>query len=228
MPRALMIAGVPAAVVSQWKVSDVGSPRLMKAFYENLHRGQDVATALQSAMLQLSSDPDSGSANNVFEWGSFLVWGLPTVQLPKELLTENARKALPAKQRAALLRCDFNSAHFESAHGKALLLNALKTANNFLEATYNASVLEDEVITDAVAAILKVLLARLEPGSHLHEGSIQLAEDFFNLLPFERLQKIEFELENSSTASHSCKFMYNFRYEVCVILLLNVSSLFPF
>jgi hypothetical protein len=46
-----MIAGVPAAVVSHWKVFDTASPILMKAFYEHLQYGQDVATALQSAML---------------------------------------------------------------------------------------------------------------------------------------------------------------------------------
>jgi CHAT domain-containing protein len=51
-----MIAGVPAAVVSQWQIGDSASktPRLMRAFYENLKYGKDVATALQSAMIELS------------------------------------------------------------------------------------------------------------------------------------------------------------------------------
>lgn len=172
----------------------------MKAFYENLQHGQDVATAVQSAMLQLSNplsnDPDSESANSIFEWGSFLVWGLPTVQLPKEPLTENARKALPAKQRAELLRCDVNSARVETEHAK---VNALKTLN--IEATYDASVLEDDAFADAAIAILELLTS--SRGSHLYEESIQLAEVISKLLPFELLEKIELELENRPTCD--CK-----------------------
>lgn len=72
LPRALLIAGVPAALASQWKFSD-GSPTLMKLFYANLQHVQDVAAALQSALIQLSNNPNSEIANNIFEWGPSLV-----------------------------------------------------------------------------------------------------------------------------------------------------------
>lgn len=211
----MMIAGVPAAVVSQWKVSDVGSPRLMKAFYERMQHGQDVATALQSAMLQLSNDPDSESANNVFEWGPFLVWGLPTVQLPKEMLTESARKALLAKRRAEKLRCEYNCLKTEDA--KVHLLNALTTVNNVLEAVSNEFSLEDGAIVDAVFAVHS--LQHLSHGSPFYEGSIQLSEEFFTLLPFEWLEKIELELMNRTA---DCRVLYSFRYEAACIRLFFV------
>jgi CHAT domain-containing protein len=72
-----MIAGVPAAVVSQWQIGDSASktPRLTRAFYENLKYGKDVATPFQSAMIELSNDPKSESArDNIFDWGPFLVF----------------------------------------------------------------------------------------------------------------------------------------------------------
>lgn len=200
-----MIAGVPAAVVSQWKVSDVGSPKLMKAFYEHLQQGQDVATALQSAMIQLSNDPTS----DIFEWGPFLVWGLPTVQLPKEMWTEDARKALSEKQQAEMLRAEH--CRFEPQNVKVLLLNAL-------QAVHNKLALEDEAIIDTLVVVQKML--HLSHGSLLYEESIQLAEEFLKLLPIERLEKIELELENRS-ASDS-KFMYDFRYEAYYIRFFTV------
>ena len=93
-----MIAGVPAAVVSQWKIDDHASPVLMKALYARLRTGESVASALQSAMIHFREctnccyKPDS--AQNIFQWGSFVVWGLPSVALPNELYNEDDKVQL--------------------------------------------------------------------------------------------------------------------------------------
>jgi hypothetical protein len=81
LPRALMIAGVPCTVVSQWKVKDSLTPDLMKNFYQNLRMGEDVASSLRAAMLQMLKDK-----HNVHVWAPFVVCGLPTIRLPAELL----------------------------------------------------------------------------------------------------------------------------------------------
>jgi len=206
-----MIAGVPAAVVSQWKVVDVGSPILMKAFYENLRYGQDVATALQSAMIQLSSDSESESANNIFEWGPFLVWGLPTVQLPEELWTENARKALPAKKQAELLRIKLN--HIRSDSVKVMLLGMLKAVDTFLESASKANALEAEAILGTIDATEK-LLTHLQSNLYFSAEITALAEEIYTVnLPFEQIQRVEHELEKRGVGD---MFMICFRCEACM------------
>jgi hypothetical protein len=206
-----MIAGVPAAVASQWKVDDVGSPMLMKAFYENLRYGQNVATALQSAMIELSSDSESESANNIFEWGPFLVWGLPTVQLPEELWTENARKALPAKKQAELLRIKFNHIHPDSK--KVVFMDMLKAVDTFLESASKANVLEEETILGTIYATEK-LLTNLQHNLYFSAEITALAEEIYIVnLPFEQIQRVELELEKRGVGDW---FMSNFRYEACM------------
>ncbi|CAK9874389.1 unnamed protein product [Sphagnum jensenii] len=81
LPQALMIAGVPCTVVSHWKVKDSLIPDLMKHFYQNLRKGEDAASSLRAAMLQMLKDK-----HNVGVWAPFVVCGLPTVRLPAELL----------------------------------------------------------------------------------------------------------------------------------------------
>ncbi|KAG0504744.1 hypothetical protein M758_N021900 [Ceratodon purpureus] len=203
LPRALMIAGVPAAVVSQWKVDDSASPALMKAFYENLQYGQDVATALQSSMIQLSNS-DSESAN-IFTWGPFLVWGLPTVELPKELWTENARKTFPARQLAKALIDPLNSVKFRTPSSvephdmKVSLLNALKTVKSFLEpATFNARALEVEAITGVIVAV-ELVLKLSRHIDHLPYDAFALAEKVYTLLPSNLLKWVETGTQSFST-----------------------------
>jgi hypothetical protein len=80
LPRALMIAGVPSVVVSQWKVDDSPTCELMKGLYRELKSGKDVSSSLRGAMLRMIKD-----AGKVHEWAPFFVCGLPTVCLPTEL-----------------------------------------------------------------------------------------------------------------------------------------------
>jgi hypothetical protein len=80
LPRALMIAGVPCIVVSQWEVNDSSTYELMKSFYEQLRTGKDVSSSLRAAMLIMIKNQAK-----VHEWASFFVCGLPTVCLPTKL-----------------------------------------------------------------------------------------------------------------------------------------------
>ncbi|CAK9867312.1 unnamed protein product, partial [Sphagnum jensenii] len=88
LPRALMIAGVPSVVVSQWKVGDQSTCDLMKGFYLELRSGKDVSSSLRAAMLKMIENE-----RKVHEWAPFFVCGLPTVCLPKELQDVTSCKA---------------------------------------------------------------------------------------------------------------------------------------
>lgn len=218
-----MIAGVPASVVSQWKVDDNASPKLMKAFYENLQHGENVSTALQSAMLQLS-DPMSENANNIFKWGPFLVWGLPSVQLPPELLTETARKACPGRQRAESLRGAFRLVISKTTRMR--LLNELKAVSTYLETMAKACVLDDDIIIDAIVATetLLEIACRLQASSN---DVIALAQEFYELLPIEQFKSIEGALESRYSFGFGCgspSRICLIRYEACNILLVFVFS----
>ncbi|CAK9271496.1 unnamed protein product [Sphagnum jensenii] len=79
LPRALMIAGVPCVVVSQWEVGDSSTFELMKGFYPELRSGKDVCSSLRAAMLKMMKD------RAVPEWAPFFVCGSPRVRLPREL-----------------------------------------------------------------------------------------------------------------------------------------------
>ncbi|KAH8948285.1 hypothetical protein BDL97_11G086900 [Sphagnum fallax] len=81
LPRALMVVGVPCVVVSQWQVDDWSTCELMKGFYMNLKKGQDVASSLRGSMVQMLDDEQ----RKVCEWAPFVVCGLPTVTFPLEL-----------------------------------------------------------------------------------------------------------------------------------------------
>jgi len=81
LPRALMIAGVPCVVVSQWEVGDSSTCELMKGFYGELRSGKDVCSSLRAAMLKMMMKDGA----IIPEWAPFFVCGSPTVCLPTEL-----------------------------------------------------------------------------------------------------------------------------------------------
>lgn len=92
LPRAFLFAGVPCIVASQWKLEDGSSSELMVEFYREMSRGTtDAASALRAAMIRMMKSPDveSGSSKqvaDVYKWGGYLVWGLPTVTLPPSVM----------------------------------------------------------------------------------------------------------------------------------------------
>lgn len=193
LPRALMIAGIPAAVVSQWKICDKTSSRLMEAFYKKLRCGQEVAKALQSAMLELSNDQGSKSAIGIFEWGPFLIWGFPNVKLPKELWTENARKTIRAREQVELLRDKFDNVM--ANEGTMRTLEDLTIVETFLEAvSCDACTIDDKDIARTVLAISSLLQRSKEP--FVSDEVVAIAEEFYKVhLPLERVEGVELGLK---------------------------------
>ena len=72
LARALIYAGTPSVIVSQWDVSDLGTSYLMERFYERLMAGDDKAHALRNAQLAtLNAYP------HPLLWGAFSLVGEP-------------------------------------------------------------------------------------------------------------------------------------------------------
>lgn len=65
-------AGVETLVASLWKVDDQGTRALMDGFYAHLATGDDVATSLRKAQLDLLDDPTNGTP---WVWAAFVVAG---------------------------------------------------------------------------------------------------------------------------------------------------------
>jgi CHAT domain-containing protein len=73
LSRAFLAAGARSILVSQWRVSDTGTPALMKAFYEQYTGSTvDKARALQRAMMRTRSTP--GLGHPAF-WAPFVLIG---------------------------------------------------------------------------------------------------------------------------------------------------------
>ena len=69
------------------EVDDEPIVALMQAFYNELQKGNDVASALRIAML----DRMRARPHAVNEWAPFSVFGVPSLQIPRELqLEQNA------------------------------------------------------------------------------------------------------------------------------------------
>lgn len=216
LPRALMIAGIPATVVSQWKICDKASSRLMEAFYKKLRCGQEVAKALQSAMLELSNDQGSKSAIGIFEWGPFLMWGLPTVKLPKELWTENARKTIRAREQAELLRDKLRN--LDENKVKVQILEDLPVVETFLEAvSCDMWTIDDKDIARTVLAISSLLQRSMEPL--VSDEIVAIAEEFYKVhLPLERVEGVELRLKESWGFASLSIFRYYITLFCCACL----------
>jgi CHAT domain-containing protein/tetratricopeptide (TPR) repeat protein len=69
---ALFVAGVPATVLSQWKVASDSTSRLMVAFHQNRQSGMSDAAALRAAALTVRKDP---VYQHPFYWAPFIAIG---------------------------------------------------------------------------------------------------------------------------------------------------------
>lgn len=72
LTRAFLYAGAARVCVSLWKVADVSTPDLMRFFYQSMLQGQDAATSLRTAQLQLLEE---GVFTHPFYWGAFVMVG---------------------------------------------------------------------------------------------------------------------------------------------------------
>jgi CHAT domain-containing protein len=66
-------AGAESAIASLWQVNDLGTAKLMQAFYGNLRRGQSKAEALRGAQLSLISAGADYANPNI--WSAFILIG---------------------------------------------------------------------------------------------------------------------------------------------------------
>jgi CHAT domain-containing protein/uncharacterized protein HemY len=69
---ALFVAGCPTTVVSQWKVADASTARLMVAFHRELRAGQGKAAALRVAALKLRR---AKATAHPYYWAPFVLVG---------------------------------------------------------------------------------------------------------------------------------------------------------
>jgi CHAT domain-containing protein len=78
MSWALMMAGMPTVVVSQWKVDSASTTQLMVALHRNLHQGLSEAPmagkaeALRKAAMEMAADP---RYRHPFYWAGFAMLG---------------------------------------------------------------------------------------------------------------------------------------------------------
>lgn len=180
-----MIAGVPATLVAQWKVVDKASPKLMKDFYDGLQRGEDVATALQSTML---SALRAHGASKIHEWGPFVVWGLSSVRLPKELWREDAKTALAGK--------------FSSFQWGTIMSDVFKLQTFLSTSTINSNGFQDtSVVYGAISTALNLFHIRT-----MNSCTAALPEQVFTRVPLEHLHKFEMLLQ-----ANESKMMVQFR-----------------
>jgi CHAT domain-containing protein len=69
---ALLVAGAPTTVLSQWKVESASTSRLMVAFHQNRRKQMSDAEALREAALSIRKEP---SFQHPFYWAPFIVIG---------------------------------------------------------------------------------------------------------------------------------------------------------
>ena len=67
LPHALLNAGVPAVMATQWAIDSHSSDRLMVQFYNDLAKGQPIAAALQTAQISLLKTPEG----HPYFWSAF-------------------------------------------------------------------------------------------------------------------------------------------------------------
>lgn len=74
LARAFLAARVPIVIGSYWEVDDVATARLSQLFHSFLGRGEDAATALRSAQLEMLTSRDAGS-RRMGSWAAFAAIG---------------------------------------------------------------------------------------------------------------------------------------------------------
>ena len=72
--RAFAYAGCPSVVMSHWKVDDLATSKLMDYFYDELAKGLDKSTALQTAKIHYLEQA-TPRETAPFLWGSFVLMG---------------------------------------------------------------------------------------------------------------------------------------------------------
>lgn len=77
LSHAFALAGVPATVMSLWKIPDQTTPQLMVSFYENLQAGMPKHEALQQAKLAYLDQTKIDRLAHPYYWAGFMLMGNP-------------------------------------------------------------------------------------------------------------------------------------------------------
>ncbi len=84
--QAFIVAGVPCVGMPHWLSNNAWVTLLLfNWLYQHMKEGENVATALNHAMLEMLDD-----GCDIKYWGAYSVFGLPTVHLPREMLVNMA------------------------------------------------------------------------------------------------------------------------------------------
>ena len=73
LAEAFLVSGAKAVVASLWSADDTFTSALMKRFYTHLAQGEDKATALRDAKLDLLAK--YGAQVSPYYWGAFVLIG---------------------------------------------------------------------------------------------------------------------------------------------------------
>jgi len=75
MARAFNYAGVPAIIMSLWKVPDKETKNIMVRFYENLKKGETKSKALKNAKLSYLNATNDENLKHPYYWSGFVLNG---------------------------------------------------------------------------------------------------------------------------------------------------------
>lgn len=140
-----------------------------------------------------------------FGWGS-----------PREHWTENARKALDAKEQSESLKRDFNRV----ARNEVTVDLVFKSINTFLESAFcNSCAVKEEVVMKAIFAIEELPSVFTVPQIPTLKVNT-LMEKFYEVLSIEQSNMVELELEKRQDTDFVQRgiiefeqFIFEFRYE---------------
>jgi len=84
--RAFSFAGVPATLMSLWKIPDQATAQIMPYFYESLRAGKSKTEALNIARKKYLEHTHIDQLKHPYYWGGFVLYGkTSSIQLPSNL-----------------------------------------------------------------------------------------------------------------------------------------------
>lgn len=103
--RALLTAGTPCSLLSQWPVNDAAAGDLMARFYERLVAGEPVAGSIRAAMLAMLREEDrwvpGRRKHGINRWAAFVPYGFPSISFAEKKDVQGHSEEPPGLQIGA-------------------------------------------------------------------------------------------------------------------------------